>query len=277
MRNAPNLREEYDIREAELLNGKQWQLDLLKKNPYYTCWGNYEDYMSDKDAGWRSPVELESFKEAFELDDYNELVNFYFEVYRKNHTCPHCDGENLNPETKKLSDEWYDFEGTGRRWCNDLTEVEVEALIRGGRLTDLTGNNWYNYDEEKQSWMVMDRTAPFNLRQWVECEQPEFPTPEQVNSWNRGPGMGHDAINRWICVKARAKHLGVYGECEHCEGGNIYDEPEARVGLQLWMLHPREGCSRGVYIKNIDENEVPEVLEYLKNAARRNAQRFENL
>ena len=33
---------------------------------------------------------------------------------------------------------------------------------------------------------------------------------------------GHDAINRWICVKARAKHLGIYGHCEHCEEGVVY-------------------------------------------------------
>jgi hypothetical protein len=36
-------------------------------------------------------------------------------------------------------------------------------------------------------------------------------------------------------------------------------------------------ASRGVYIKNIEEHEVPEVLSYLKEAAERNANRFSKL
>ena len=57
----------------------------------------------------------------------------------------------------------------------------------------------------------------------------------------------------------------------------IYDEPEAKIALQLWFLHPRKGCSRGVYVKNIEESDVPNVIEYLKEAAKRNAERFSKL
>jgi hypothetical protein len=32
-----------------------------------------------------------------------------------------------------------------------------------------------------------------------------------------------------------------------------------------------------VYVKNIEEKDVPRVIEYLKEAAQRNAQRFEKL
>ncbi len=89
--------------------------------------------------------------------------------------------------------------------------------------------------------------------------------------------MGHDAINRWICVKARAKHLGIYGHCEHCEGGIVYEEPKAKVALQLWYLHPRKGCSRGVYIEHIEQENLPEIFEYLKEARDRNAERFSKI
>jgi len=296
MRSFPDLNAKYDLKDLERLKAKEWQLDLLKKNPDYPHWGNYEDYMSGKDKGWASPVELESFKEKFDLDDYNELVHFYFEVYRKNHECPHCEGDNQNPATKKLSDDWYSFDktdyvsiGEGRRynnaaWQYHLTDIEVEALVKDGRLTDLMpGRKWYRFEEETQKWMVMD-DSDRNNRHWVECEKPEFPSAQEVNEWSSGTGkyfgkrgMGHDAINKWVCVKARAKHLGIYGHCEHCEGGFIYDEPEARVALQLWILHPRKGASRGVYIKNIEENEVPEVIQYLKIAAERNSNRFSKL
>lgn len=85
-----------------------------------------------------------------------------------------------------------------------------------------------------------------------------------------GPGTGKSttAAGLFTLLKKKGKH---------CEGGFIYDEPEARVALQLWILHPRKGASRGVYIKNIEENEVSEVIQYLKSAAERNANRFSKL
>jgi hypothetical protein len=277
MRRPPNRRDESDVKDLLKLNAEKWQIDLLSKNPEYVFWGNYEDYMSDKNAGWRSPAELETFDEIWTLDDYNELVNFYFEVFRKNHSCPHCDGGGLNPETKQLEEDWYDFEGTGRRWCNNIGEVEIEALVKGGRLSDLM-DSWYLYDDDKNVWLSLDTSLPMAQREWVECEKPKFPTPDEVNQWSKSGGLGgHDAINRWICVKARAKHLGIYGHCEHCEEGYIYDDEKATVGLQLWYLHPRKGASRGVYVKQIKETDITRVIEYLKEAAKRNAERFSKL
>lgn len=32
---------------------------MLKKNPEYVGWGNYEDCMCHDDGGWTSPVEIE--------------------------------------------------------------------------------------------------------------------------------------------------------------------------------------------------------------------------
>lgn len=277
MRTAPNRRNNSDIEEINRLNAKPWQIDLLNKNPEYVFWGNYEDSMSDSKQGWGSPQELTSFSDSWELNELNELVNFYFEIYRKNHQCPHCKGEGLNDETKKLSEDWYDFKHTGRKWCDNITDDEVYALIQGGRLRDFTNYKGY-YDEDLDVWFGWENRLKIQI---------EPPTPEQIPSAkdvndaqnSRGQGfMGHDAINRWICIEQRAKRLGVYGKCEHCDGnGVIYDEPEARVALQLWFIHPRKGASRGVYINNIKEHEVPEVIAYLKEAAERNANRFSKL
>lgn len=259
----------YDEDDAKVLNAEQWQLDLLKLNPSYVWWGNYEDYMSNE-KGWRARYFAESFDELWDLDNLNEVVNFYFEVTRENHECPHCEGEGVNPETRQLIEDWYDFEETGRRWCSKLTEVEVEALFKAGRLSDLS-DGWYKYDKEKDSWMKMED-------EWVSCDKPKMPSPEEVNAWNEGRGLGHDAINRSICVRARAKHLGVYGNCHHCEGlGYIYDSDKAKVSLQLWMLHPRKGCSKGVYIKEIKQTDLPKVFEYLREADQRNQNRFKGI
>lgn len=273
MRNSPNRRDQYDMQRLTKLNAKPWQIEVLKKNPKYTSWGNYEDYMSDKKVGWGSPIEYNSFSDVFKLDDLNELVNFYFELYRVNHKCPHCKGSGLNSATHQISEDWYDFNHTGRKWSDKITDDEVFELLKHGRLGDFTKYNGF-YDEDLQKWLA------WSEGQKVEIAPPtpeEIPSAEEVNRRERGRGMGHDAINRWICIEQRAKRLGVFGSCEYCNDGCIYDEPEAKVGLQLWYLHPRKGASRGVYIKNIKEKELPDVIKYLKEAAERNANRFSNL
>lgn len=264
MRTYPKTEDQSDV---EILNAEQWQIDLLKLNPEYVFWGCFEDYMSDKKGGWNSAVILNSWKDHWGLDELNELVNFYFEIYRKNHECEKCEGSGLNQATKQLSDDWYDFAERGRRWDTKITDVEVEALMRSGRLRDVSKFRGY-FDDERNTWVTWDGDKK------VDCEKPEFPTAEAVNIWAGARGIGHDAINKWICVKARANHLGVYGSCDCCTDGRVYDEPNAKVALQLWYLHPRKGCSRGVYIEDIKQEELPEIFDYLKEAATRNQERF---
>ena len=78
-------------------------------------------------------------------------------------------------------------------------------------------------------------------------EQPELPSAETINKAQRDGSIvrSHDAINRSICIESRAKREGVYGYCENCDGdGSVYVEDEARVRLQLWVLHPRKGSSK---------------------------------
>jgi len=269
MRKYPE--DEDDFRELKQLNADDWQVELLKYNPEYVWWGCFEDYMCKKD-GWDGRVITPSWKDhQWELDEYNELVNFYFEVNRKSHECLECNGQNLNKETLQISADWYDFDGTGKRWCDKLTEIEIKELVKHGRLSDLM-DHWYRFDDDTNKWMVLiDRS-----KDWEECDEPKMPTPEYVNQWAK-KGMGHDAINRWICIEVRAKHLGVYGTCSHCESGYIYDEPKGNVRLQLWYLHPRKGCSRGVYIEHVDQDDISSIMDYLKEAKNRNNNRFSKI
>jgi len=231
-----------DIEELKELNAEQWQIECLRLNPFYTGWGNYEDYMSDTGGGDLSnPFATETVKEGLiELNDYNECVNFYFDLYRPGHECEACGGTGLNPETRELSDTF--FGSVKKDWCEELTEIEVDALWDSGKL---------------------------------QFEWSEKPTPEQVNKKAKESIFFHDTITKWICVKARAKHLGIYGDCGYCDGrGFVYTQPKAKLGLQLWILHPRKGCSRGIYIKEIHQEELPKVFEWLTEAAARNANRF---
>lgn len=217
-----------------------------------------------------------------------QLWKGYINPYRSME-CKSCERTGLNPATKKLNDDWYAFdkdddwvypEGTkGRRWnnaawSNHITDIEVKALVTGGRLNDLM-DKWYRYDEDKSKWFYLneEQDKPRNEWQWVECAEPKMPTAEQVNEWNRkGHGHGHDAINRWICVNTRAKHLGVYGHCEYCEEGEIWQSEEIKKlsaewqrfdpptgdGFQLWST-TTEGHPMSPVFKTL--NELCDYLE----------------
>lgn len=145
--------------------------------------------------------------------------------------CKQCDGSGLNPATKKLSDDWYAHLRTDGRdgWSNHLEQAEVDALIEAGRLQDFT----HTWDAEGGRKPRADGYLP---------------TADDVNKWSRR-GFGHDAINQWICVEARAKRLGIYGKCTLCNGKGYYwcddkyeqlhedwqqIEPPAGEGWQVW-------------------------------------------
>jgi hypothetical protein len=250
--------EKDDADDLAILNAEQWQIDLLKLNPSYVWWGNYEDYMWKDGGGWDSAQEIDTFSEVWQLDELNECVNFYFTVNRSSHECPHCEGTALNPATYRLERDWYNHSSvTGKGWSDALTDIEVQALVDAGRLMDFT------HKFVKGSG-------------WVLKNPPYVPTVEEVNNWSH-EGFGHDAINQAICVRARAQHLGIYGACEHCIHGQIYDEPTAHVSLQLWMIHPRKGCSRGLFVKRINQDDLPAIMTWLKTAASRNAERFSRI
>lgn len=140
--------------------------------------------------------------------------------------CKPCDGGGLNPATKQISDDWYDFARTGRKWCYDITQDEVDALVKADRLYDFT-----------HTWKSGDGWKPKN--------PPYIPTAEEVNSWAQY-GLGHDAINHWICVEARARRLGVYGKCEWCNGeGEIWFSDKVKELSERWHDEERYGPPTG--------------------------------
>lgn len=244
--------EKEDIKE---LKAKPWQINLLKMNPEYTSWGPHEDYMWVKGEGWNSPIIKENWKEFsdWKLDDYNECVNFYFELNRKSEDCS-C-GDGYHPEARSVVDSFYNHRApNGIGWRDKITQDEYEVLLKEGRV------DCKNYNAPK--------------------EEREYLTLEEVNYQNspQGRGMGHDAINQHILVQTRLARLGIPMVCPLCNGKAYhYVEEFATVRLILWMLHPRKGASRGVEIKNIQKKDLPEVFAYLREAAQRNANRFSKI
>lgn len=89
----------------------------------------------------------------------------YINPHRGPKTCPECDGQGYNAETKKIAENYYDGDGFGVRWMydygttpdgtpasrpprrilgecrswhNSITQDEVQALVKAGRLWDFT-------------------------------------------------------------------------------------------------------------------------------------------
>ena len=171
--------------------------------------------------------------------------------------CKSCNGNGLNEETSKIDEEWYSFETSDyvpnpfrpecrynkAAWSNNLTQDDVQALLDGNRLWDFTRR-----PINKQQREDVKKELAEGRNSWLPYDNGYTPTAKEVNEWNL-KGMGHDAINKWLCVKAKAKKLGVYGECEHCNGeGHIFQseaietlhgncepvEPPTGEGFQLW-------------------------------------------
>jgi hypothetical protein len=164
--------------------------------------------------------------------------------------CPMCKGHGSNEATHLLDEDWHAFDNpkyvniprSGKRYNDNahqyhLTQVEVDALLANNRLDSL----------KKQ----LGRD----------------PTVEEVNDWAIHDVLGHDSINRWICVQARAEALGVYGTCPVCKGhGSIWDSPELKekyeawepeeppvgLGFQLWEI-TTEGSPQSPVFATLDE------------------------
>ena len=56
--------DDYDKEELERLNAEPWMVELLKCNPEYPFFGNYEDYMI-KDSGWYEDIGNKNDTEEF--------------------------------------------------------------------------------------------------------------------------------------------------------------------------------------------------------------------
>ena len=52
--------------------------------------------------------------------------------------CPCCEGTGHNKATLEISNNFYAFSDPTKRWCDNLTQDEVQALVDKDRLWDLT-------------------------------------------------------------------------------------------------------------------------------------------
>jgi hypothetical protein len=172
--------------------------------------------------------------------------------------CPDCEGSGSSPAARELEDKWYGYvpfrpEDRGsvpftpehprvlalaRRnavgvyavrmeaerlcrhyngsWCHHLNADDVAALVKAERLHDLTKD------------FVPGKG-------WQPKEPAHTPTPQEVNDWSIGGGIGHDAINQWTVVGAECERLGLPTTCARCEGeGSLWPSAEIKQAAEDW-------------------------------------------
>lgn len=265
----------------------------------YTGWGPNEDYLAKEGASWDCLVELtpEEFIDKWQVDDLNFPVDFYFSLTVGAQECAACNGEGLNQETSRIKEEWYGFHNehwvknpyrknstyNNNAWEYHLEEPEVVALLKSGRLSDVAikttavqdgsrKTRRYRFDEERNQWI-----GTFNIDgkiKTLDVNEPEFVSPDVVNEWAKKEIMSHDGINAWICIKSKAKRLGVFGHCKHCEGDGRIVLTEPRIDLSIWWAHPRKGATRALVVEGVEEKHITQIKEIMRKGAEANLKRF---
>lgn len=157
------------------------------------------------------------------------------------------------------------FELWRGQWCHHLIQADVDALVAADRLWDFTRRP--RTEEQKAK---LAETGGY----WMPEGNGHTPTADEVNAWSLS-GIAHDAINSWACVRARCEREGIPMTCPKCDGhGHLYTAERGHVELVLWLLHPRKGASRGVEYQLIEQDDLPSVFAFLREARDRNAERF---
>ncbi len=294
MRHYPDADNKYDQEDLARLNAQPWMVRVLKFNPDYTGWGPHEDYMADDKEGWNSRQLPNTWSEfgPWELDDLNELANFYFSVERDSKECPSCGGSGYHPDALWVSGSFYESSSPFTRPTRSERESKKVLEGFGSKFTEPLGRGTYppeelllKYGSEFRLFCEDMRVVGFWRDKITRDEADALiaakradtgSSAQQINNAQHDKGFGHDCINQHILIEARLARFGMPKTCPECEGhGYVYTEPAAHVSLVLWMLHPRKGCSRGIQIKTIERAEVQQVLAYLTLAAERNQARFQ--
>lgn len=259
--------------DVQRLNAESWMVDAIKKNPSYPCWGPYEDCMGSG-TGWNAPVHYSTWQEFdFKLDELNECVNFYFEINRESKNCSCCGGDGYHPDAKWITESFYKHSSPfyPDSAMNNYPSEEVLQKY-STEFRDFV-------KKMKRDWYWSDKITEDEFEALKSHNRSHgFKSAKETNKNERQSALGHDCINRSILMKTRCERLGIPYLCPQCNGdGYVYTAENAHLSLVLWMIHPRKGASRGVRVARITKAEMGDVVKYLQNAAKRNAERFDKV
>lgn len=146
--------------------------------------------------------------------------------------CKLCDGKGTSKEYQDLEDSWY-YGG----WSYNLSQEDVQVLIDNNRLWDFT--RIPITDEQK---LIVEESIEDGLNSRLPYDNGYIPTADEVNKWSK-KGLVQDSSNKWYCVEAKAKRLGIEINCPDCKGeGEFYPTEEYKqLAENFERIDPPEG------------------------------------
>jgi len=295
-----------DRKEVEELHVEPWMVDCLKLNPAYPHWGPHEDYMWKEGDGWDSRIIKESWKDfgPWDLNDYNEVVHFYFELHRSAKNCETCGATGYHPDALWLSESFYEASSPFTHPTPDQVRIErymhesfgspINKRIHG-KDSFPSEEVLMKYSPEFRKFCEVMRDGDGFWRDKLDQSDVDALVAEgrlgihadgkwthvpriaaDVNAEQHKGGIsGHDAINQHIVVGHRTQKYGIPRDCPDCNGtASIYTEEKGYLSLVLWMIHPRKGASRGIEVNRIQQEDLKGICKFLREGAQRNEERF---
>lgn len=165
---------------------------------------------------------------------------------------------------------------------NECVNFYFRAEKKVKTCPDCSGSGISNRAEEERESIHYDK---YNLTEddviglyedgWLKTK------PENIHDFWTNPEYSHfniDALRIHTIIKRRAEKKGFNYFCNCCDGDGCLDvDKEYSLALQLWILHPRKGSSKGVLIHNITEQDLPEVFKLLNTARERFNAKFDKI
>lgn len=268
------------LEELYIHNPALWQLEMLKFNPRRTNWHPMSGNMAEaKELSKSQSYEnWEAFYKEwyYTPDPSNEFVNFYFEVSNKKNKCENCN-RGFNQYHKILEDEV-----TNRiAQKKDLTEDEMIWLVNHGRIK--TKNNLsVKWDDELKLFKL---NSGMDDIEFFTKDQIEYPDLNEINKkilirYEHDFGVMPHKSNRITYIDLLNMLIDMRGlnvKCDICNGSGYLYSDEPKLILYLWVVHTDYARSRGIEIKEIKQEDVPNVLRFLIKAHDVLVEKFKNV
>ena len=137
------------------------------------------------------------------------------------------------------------------RWCHHLSQQDVDLLATEHRVTDvMLYDLWINrgvrYPRYQSAGKPVSRRRRLGRRRleakhrsgaWL-MRRHGYRLEARTLNLAYLRGMGHDAINQWIVVRAECERRGEPAMCAICHGsGDQWDAPENEKRAEDWQPH----------------------------------------
>jgi len=172
--------------------------------------------------------------------------------------CSLCGGDGYSPRAKELMALWYNFDDRDQAWHRHLTQEDVDALVEGDRLREFTRRP----RTEEHVARLKEQEVSGGSGYWLD-DIVYRPSAKEVNEWSKEQILAFDAMDQWICVRARCRREGIATSCSACLGtGEHWPTEELRLAYEAWEpTEPPEGPGYQLWETTSEGSPISPVFE----------------